>query len=148
MSSEDLLKHLQGDELLREYVAVRVRAVERWLESLARRQPEQQFFHGPVNFDSAHIGLRGLDGFSRIEVFDAEAHEAATTEDTATFPAMPDGMEVGLWFAWSSGSDALVRAVSDLAERGVRFFDFAELDETPPETVDWLRQAVRFARRA
>lgn len=153
VGSDDLLRGLQSDEVLHTYVATRVQAAERWLASLAQRHPEHQFFHGPVNYDSAHIGLHGLDGFKRIEVFDADSCDEGSdangdeAEEPGDPPRVAEALEIGLWFAWRQGADSLVRAVSDAVERGVEFFDFTELDETPPETVEWLRQAVRYARR-
>ncbi|MBI5864562.1 MAG: hypothetical protein HZB38_08650 [Planctomycetes bacterium] len=150
-TSDDLLHGLQSDEVLHTYVDTRVTAAERWLESLAQRHPEHQFFHGPVNYDSAHIGVRGLAGFRRIEVFDHESWQSAEQDDASPEAEQqhltPEGIEMGLWFCWQEGADQLVRAVSESAERGVGYFDFAELDETPPETLAWLRQAVRYARR-
>ena len=138
--------------MLHEYVAARVRSTERWLVGLAQRHPEHQFFHGPVNYDSAHIGIYGLEGFKRIEMFDADSSEETEEADESlpgqdNPPRVADALEIGVWFAWRQGADSLVRAVSDAVERGVGFFDFSEVDETPPETVDGLRQAVRYARR-
>jgi hypothetical protein len=151
VGSDDLLRGLHADDVLHDYVAARVRAAERWLISLAQRHPQHQFFHGPVNYDSAHIGIHGLEGFKRIEVFDADADEDAGDEPEGSQADQPsrvaEALEIGLWFSWRNGADSLVRAVADAVERGVAFFDFTELDETPPETVAWLRQAVRYARR-
>ena len=160
VTSDDLLHGLHSDEVLHQYVAVRVAAAERWLESLATRHAEHQFFHGPVNYDSAHIGLNGLRGFKRIEVFDVDGWTTAQLEKAdsdSEFPAasagepdtprVADALEMGVWFAWQHGADWLVRAVAEAIERGVQYFDFVEIDETPPETVSWLRQAVRFSRR-
>lgn len=161
VTSDDLLHGLHGDEVLHRYVDVRVAAAERWLESLAARHQEHQFYHGPVNYDSAHIGLNGLRGFKRIEVFDADGWIATqqSSDDRMTespaggaqvendLPRVAEAMEMGVWFAWQKGADWLVRAVAEAIEHGAEYFDFVELDETPPETISWLKQAVRFARR-
>lgn len=42
----------------------------------------------------------------------------------------------------------LVRTVNEVVGQGARWVDFSGLDEAPEEAVDWVRQAVRFARRA
>lgn len=161
VTSDDLLHGLHSDEMLHKYVDVRVAAAERWLEGLAARHAEHQFYHGPVNYDSAHIGLRGLRGFKRIEMFDTDAwasaqsaqdgadtdYSASPVRDEGESPRVADALEMGVWFAWHHGSDWLVRAVAEAIERGVTYFDFVEVDETPPETISWLRQAVRFSRR-
>lgn len=150
-SGDDLLKDLRGDPLLRDYVAVRLRSLERWLESLAAKYPEQGFYHGPLNFDSAAVGRSGLAGFDRLATFDADCwlEDAPPEGEKSIITVMDDvAVEMDLWFAWRHGPDALVRVVLELLTRGVRYFDFADIDETPPQTVDWLRQAVRYARRS
>ena len=48
--------------------------------------------------------------------------------------------------AFALASD-LVRRVAELTASGARDFDFEGLDEAPDEALDWLRQAVRYARR-
>lgn len=149
-SADELLKELRGDPVLREYVAVRLRSVERWLETLAAKYPEHGFFHGPLNFDSAAVGRGGVAGFDRLATFDADCwlEDAPEEGEKSIITVLEDtAVEMDLWFAWRHGPDALVRVVLELVARGVRYFDFADIDETPPQTIDWLRQAVRYARR-
>jgi len=52
-----------------------------------------------------------------------------------------------VWQPLFAEAAELVRRVTGLAEAGVRFFDFEGLEQSPPQVVDWLRQAVRYARR-
>jgi hypothetical protein len=59
----------------------------------------------------------------------------------------PQGLAHGAWLPVVSSADELVRFVYETQQRGVSFFDFEDLDESPPEAIDWLRQAVRYARR-
>lgn len=61
--------------------------------------------------------------------------------EQCTALALPPGRPV------FSSADALVRFVHRAAEAGVRHIDFERLDESPAETMTWLRQAVRYAHR-
>jgi hypothetical protein len=47
----------------------------------------------------------------------------------------------------SNPANRLVQAVADACGAGMTFFDFAHLEESPPEAITWLKQAVRYARR-
>lgn len=64
---------------------------------------------------------------------------------------LPTGGGSGLGYpAWRpvvDSADELVRFVHEVQQRGVTFFDFEHLDESPSEAIDWLRQAVRYAHR-
>jgi hypothetical protein len=44
-------------------------------------------------------------------------------------------------------SAELVRLTGELAQAGARLIEFSGFDAAPPDAGDWLRQAVRFARR-
>ncbi len=59
-----------------------------------------------------------------------------------------DALAMPCWRpAFSSGQE-LNRSVKRLADAGTSYFDFEDLHTAPAPAVEWLRQAVRYARRA
>lgn len=58
-----------------------------------------------------------------------------------------DAIAIHAWRPTVGDAAALVRLVDETVGRGVTFFDFEGVEEHPDESLTWLRQAVRYARR-
>jgi hypothetical protein len=55
--------------------------------------------------------------------------------------------DVGVEQPMAGGAAALVREVNELCQAGQRLFIFEPYGQIPMDRLDWLRQAIRFARR-
>lgn len=161
MGTEELAERFQTDKVLAEYVFSRVRSAESWLSSLAARYPDKTIFTGPIGATPSSIAFNEIEGVRRLSAFapmdddDADETDEAISasaggdedDETRQTPAPTDALVVPLWWSWRSGPDRLVRAISGMVEHGFTYLDISEIDQTPQGTIDWLRQAVRYARR-
>lgn len=155
---EDAETRLAEDELLDAYLAARRAECAAWLGQLAATHSEYSWSmladDPPPTISrlasesaSAHLDR---DAFTTI-YRTAEQTPACDGEDDekqAPTPALwPGGRQMRVWTPSGGRADHLVRVVSDAARQCAGPIDFDGLEEAPPEVVDWLRQAVRFARR-
>ncbi len=62
-------------------------------------------------------------------------------------PADAQAVVLPCWRPAFDSASALVRETAARVEAGCRRIVFAGLDEAPEDVIDWLRQAVRYARR-
>jgi len=139
---------LDKDELLGAYRAHRVGDVRDWLDRLASAWAELRRFYvrdfdglrttGPESDGWAPLLRVGRD--ARRRASDAACAEAADWDASRAFSIL-------VCHRVFEEASALVNVVTARVRAGADFFDFEGLDETPPEVVTWLKQAVRYARR-
>jgi len=132
---------------------VRLEATEAWLRRLAESCPTQRRYllsdaRRPQTIldllPLAHSSAFGLLIRTPDPIEPTQRDEAADPRlwlDGACGAALP------VWCPQVRQADQLVRLVTELTRAGAAFLDFEKLEEAPPEALNWLRQAVRFARR-
>jgi hypothetical protein len=136
----------ESDPVCSAYVAARRADTLAWLDSLAREHAERWRM---LVWSSAEAeGRIASEGWAPLAWLGCSGGQqlpsiGATGDDG-------DGAGVRL-FAWrphfERGSQ-LVRTVHDLAARGrLACVEFEDLDQCPPQSRQWIRQAVRYARR-
>lgn len=84
------------------------------------------------------LEVRPTDDEDRLDSASHVAGAALLNAGAARLPAYRPALQ---------SSAELVRLTGDLAQAGARLIEFSGFDAAPPEAGDWLRQAVRFARR-
>lgn len=150
-------KRVANDEVLGAYLESRRHESASWLRQLAATHHDCTWSILTADSipevltlapDSALDHLI-CDGIAPI-VQDAEAdpqHAKRVESASLTSRLESYGRQMRVWRPLAARADHLVRVVSDAARQCVGPIDFDGLEESPPEVVDWLRQAVRFARR-
>ncbi len=137
---------LEEDDLLAAYVAVRQQAAATWMREILAHHSEIRWYHErddspPALPWSASAACGPVDW---IPVLRGRGSEADPPREGLPATA---GRVLPVWRPFVSRPDQLVRSVASVARvvRGPIQFD--GIEEAPPEVVDWLRQALRYARR-
>lgn len=138
---------VEGDEVLRDYRAARTDDLSAWLARLAEQHARLK------RFRLAEVSARGEEsradpGWSHLgRPADPPQLESSVAEFLRKSGA-PSALSLPVWRPHFAEAGDLVRLVNDSKNAGASFFDFEGLHEAPPDALVWLRQAVRFARRA
>lgn len=138
---------LRRDETLLRYDGIRREANRVWLRQLMSRHSRREWYvlRDCQDADAASAGIDALRPVVRIrrgaDPTREHSPEALLRRHGAT------GVAIHAWRPTFQEGSALVRWISEGVERGVWYFDFDGVDESPAEALVWLRQAVRFARR-
>ncbi|MBU0639377.1 MAG: hypothetical protein KKB50_10980 [Planctomycetes bacterium] len=146
----ELPGRIAEDESLLAYVEQRGDSVRHGLERLQAAHAESQLYAvlEPDSDDTPNTGAEVWTPLLHLStgLLQYYLHQAPEEDevgwDLAPAVAMP------VWFPAFRESAALVRFVTSRTEGGAEFFDFEGLEEAPPEALQWLKQAVRYARRA
>jgi len=126
-----------------------LRAVRRqtddWLRRLAERRPKISCY---ALRNVSTSGERSAPPPGWREMLRRAPESAAAAPRPPEPQVSPAAGAASLWVQspWIASSSDLVTLTRAMFEQGVRFLDFEGLEETPAG-VDWLRQAVRYARR-
>lgn len=144
-SAEDAIRR---DETLLRYDGIRREANRLWLRQLTLRYARREWY---VLWDcgDARDAANGIDNVRPVvrirrgadSVRDHSPEQVLRRHGAA-------GVAIHAWRPTFHEGSALVRWINEAVERGVWHFDFDGVDESPDEALVWLRQAVRFARRA
>ncbi|MCG3129204.1 MAG: hypothetical protein CHACPFDD_04122 [Phycisphaerae bacterium] len=134
-------RRVADDAMIRAYRDVRGAQQRAWLERVAARH-DARVRRCRLPAGSAPAG--SATGSSRAGWAPLIEY---TPGDRGTFERFPAALNVAFWRPGFADAAALVRFVRALADAGVSYVDFDGADESPPEALDWLRQALRYARR-
>lgn len=133
------------EETLRTYQRARNEEAVRWLDWLSGTVSPLPV-HSLLGFDS--IGEAGWPTEGPVILRLSSVREKRwCAEDEPLDGEAVRGIAAGVWQPFAETSAELVRFVAAAAGRGIAYFDFEGLQESPPEAVTWLKQAVRYARR-
>ena len=148
------------DEAVRRYLAVRRADVHEWLAALANSltdTPLYMLVDPRTRGDSPDFledEIEPLIDAGVIPVFRAPAVGSVKVdvecEILAPITARRDaacGQRLPIWRPHFRQADELVRTVKHAVEAGAACLEFDDLDVAPRGAFDWLRQAVRYARR-
>lgn len=148
---------LADDEVLAAYLAARRAECAVWLRQLAATHsdvcwsmlteyPPPTIARLAPASTMPHLDCDAFTPIFRTARLTPTRGEEAGEEVRPT-PPPPGGRQMRVWAPAGKRSDQLVRAVTEAARQCAGPIDFANLEQAPPELVDWLRQAVRFASR-
>lgn len=138
-------ERLKQDEVLAGYVAARRTAAAAWQRELIARHADCRWYHvcdAPTpNLPWDREPPAGDTACTRIR--------RGLVGDTAVSgaPGPAEGRILPAWRPVVTRPDRLVRLVAEAAGRVAGPIEFAGIEEAPPDVVDWLRQALRYARR-
>ena len=151
---------LDEDGVLRSYLDVRRRDTLTWLARLAethdrhRRYMLVDHWFSNEHWSEAETAFADLPDSAFVQVFRSLtlALSDFDFQQSVFGPAAGRGINsLGLvlpvWYPFVRQADQLVRTVSEAMRAGVALLDFEGLEDAPGEALNWLRQAVRFARR-
>lgn len=144
------------DEALAAYVAAIAADTSHWRRQLRERYASQTLLDFTPISTQRGIPARGAG--------ESQADRSGSAQDNAWRPmlgfprhaAAPPicdesaaccGRSLWIWRPAYRQASELVSALTDLAAAGTPIVDLEGADEAPAEAVEWLRQAVRFARR-
>lgn len=134
---------VSADPVLRAYLSARRDDLRKWLSRLGGGAPVAKFLLLRAADPAADALLP--QSWRRLQAIDA-SHTAELADARAAAPR-GDALAIHAWRPTVADAAALVRLVDEAAGRGVSFFDFEGIEEYPDESITWLRQAVRYARR-
>jgi hypothetical protein len=139
----------EADEVVAAYCAARVADCGLWLQRLAQADAHRdcRLLDGPEP-PTSYGDLRPVAQLYRLPAdspLDKEHFERLLQLQARDRFA---GWSLPAWRPCFNAAASLVFAVSAATAAGVRIYDFEGLDEAAPDAVTWLKQAVRFARRA
>ncbi len=136
------------DPVVAAYVAARAADCCQWLQRLAEGDSERRRFLVRA-FGEPPLG--NCAPWVRLTRFPAGCcgplDGPAWTERLRALPEI-SALGLPVWRPTFGEAAELVRLVSEAARAGVSTFDFEGLGEGAADAVTWLKQAVRFARRA
>lgn len=137
----------EPDQLVAAYVSARAADTATWLRRQAEDKPECR-----------RLLLRELDRPAIgpcapwVHMLRVPPAHRIGDEDwrTRLEPELPRlaALSLPAWRSLFADSTALVSLVHKVVDSGIAVVDFEGLTEAPAEVIDWLRQAVRFARRS
>ncbi len=138
---------LADDEVLAGYVAARRQAAAAWYRQALRGGDGRDYLtvrHPPT-------GALGWHQPSLTPLLEAAGCVLVSGPEAATRPTIADirpaGCVLEVWRPAVQTAEELVKQVVAAAEVGGDPIILTGIDEAPAEVVDWLRKAVRFARR-
>lgn len=139
-----LSSQVDADPVLNAYRAVRHAQRRAWLERLAtmhdsRSRHVRTALRPAATRSTAAVGP--ASGWTPLVEVGQGSSAGLPAEAVAT------AVSVAIWRPSFHDASALVRYVRALVDARVPYVDFDGADEAPPEALDWLRQALRFARR-
>ncbi|MBU0618228.1 MAG: hypothetical protein KKI02_10960 [Planctomycetes bacterium] len=156
----DAAGRLDADETLRAYIDARRRDVLTWLERLAGLHEQCKHYMLTDRWFDADHWLQAEAAFANLPYgtitpvcrssssplrdidLQRDFVEPAAERQVESF-----GLILPVWYPFVRQADELVRTVSAAGKAGIAPIDFEGLEQAPGEAIDWLRQAVRFARR-
>jgi hypothetical protein len=156
----DAFERVSADETLRAYVDARRRDTLSWLERLAALHTGCKCHMLMDCWFDADYWLRAETAFANLPrgtfppVFrplssplrdidlGRDLLGPASQRQVESF-----GLTLPVWYPLVRQADELVRTVSAANRAAITPIEFEGLAEAPGEAIDWLRQAVRFARR-
>ena len=154
------VQRLNDDQTLREYIDARRRDTFTWLDRLAASHEACKCYlladcwSPNDHWLKAETALANLPSRAVTPVFRASSSPLRDLDVQRDFVAPTSqheiasfGLVLPVWQPFVQQADELVRTVSAMAKAGIAPIEFAGVEEAPGEAIDWLRQAVRFARR-
>ncbi len=133
------------DDILWEYRQVRQHELVNWLERCAESTASDRLY---LLHDSGHLPHFDAPGWQPLVRVGGTLLDGTSAELLAELEEEVIGaLSLWSWQPQFKESSDLVRTVSEAVELGVQFFDFEGFECAPEEAVQWLRQAVRYARR-
>lgn len=144
---------------LRDYLAVRRREASCRLELLKKSFPGRNFYlrrpsargADPRPFAQTPNDLES-ENFTFIFPYFAKNISCDTAPPAPDTTLRPSGMPhfgyvLPVWLPAFRQADELVKAVTAATQAGAELLEFEGLDEAPRAALDWLRLAIRYARR-
>jgi hypothetical protein len=153
-------ERLRNDEPLRQYLLARRRNSRRWVARLAEANGRLRWYtlHEHWGRDEHWLGsineLPAPDSDALIPLVRCAHLPPEGSSSYGLLQPTSDGqrevsaLALPVWRPFVDHPTELVRGVSQATKSGATFIDFEGLEEAPAMVVDWLRQAVRYARRA
>ena len=138
---------VEDDQVLRAYRAARADDLSTWLARLAEQHARLERFR-LTDVSPADDEDRADSGWSRLVRPTGPAKLDSSVAEFLRKSGAPSALSLPVWRPHFAEAGDLVRLVMDSKAAGASFFDFEGLHEAPPDALVWLRQAVRFARRA
>jgi hypothetical protein len=141
---------VHSDELLDAYRQARRRDTAVWLQQVAGAHGRRRRY---LLSDAATLeSIEPLLGKGAFLLLVRTGRPPLTVEEDALQGAVrlldrAHGLTLPVWQPAVKQAGQLVRKVAGVIKAGASFLDFEGLEEAPTEAIDWLRQAVRFARR-
>ena len=155
------IRSLNEDEVLRAYLEARRSDTCNWLEHLADSFGDQQrwmlsnHWLDRGRWLAPETALADLKETAFTPVFrylneslDQVKYQEAVISPAAERELEQFGIVLPVWYPFVKQAKDLVRTVAELTNAGVSPLDFEGIEQAPSEAIDWLRQAVRFARRS
>lgn len=149
----DIQAMLETDEVVAGYRECRWESARRWMTHLAGEHGATRFAR-PVDDFASHTeetfsGLHTEKWQRRMDVSWSGWEADELDEFTAQAGAFGiTSVTLDLWSQVTDGPEALLRVISGMAAAGIESFDFTHAEELPPDALDGLRKALRYARRA
>ncbi len=137
---------IRDDPVVATYVAARVSDCGAWLRRQVEGKPEcrrlllRDLGTASIGTCAPWVHMLRLPAPQQIVDQDWRARIEAELPRLA-------GLSLPVWRALWEDSAGLVSLVHRVVDSGVAVLDFEGLTESPTEAIDWLRQAVRFAKR-
>lgn len=116
-----------------------------WLAGMAKRSPKLRFLavRNVARVDELAAAPAGWDKMLRRA---PETAGGATSAESGQVSLSAGAASLWVQPPWVGSSSDLVTLTRSMFEQGARFLDFEGIEEAPAG-VDWLRQALRYARR-
>lgn len=137
---------IEDDDVLQEYRSARADDLDAWLGRLAEQHARLERFR-LTRIPGADEHRTNV-GWSNLGRPAGPANLESSVAEFLRDSAAPAALSLPVWRPHFAEAGDLVRLVMDSKAAGASFLDFEGLHEAPPDALVWLRQAVRFARRA